>query len=253
MVKLSPAMVLGKCYSSERQMNIDPYATHLPILYLLSRFFDFEGVYEFGMGLNSTPVLCDRKIYSVKQVVLYEDSADWLVKVLPTIAPLQEGHIEMSLVTCHQMLEKYLRKHDAIYKFLTLVDNSDEPGRRYVIEGIVAVNHFGPSGAVTVFHDAEVYQDLLAKIRTDLFETFYFDALTPKTLVVFGYGGPASDHRRQKLNKFLEICRDFNTWLKACIDVGRHDIKLPEFTDKAAWIELLQSPGMYQQAIMEFK
>lgn len=222
-------------------MKLDPYSTHLPILYLISRFFKFNMIHEFGVGMNSTPVLCDQEVYSVKQIVLYEDSIEWLTRVYPIVNQLSHNRASCLLATPEQMLQSYLAyglQHRN--KTLTLVDNSDEPGRRTLIKGIVSNNHFGSAGCVTVFHDAENYQDLFLGIKPILFETFLFDALLPNTLIVFGYG--------TKPDNFIEVCRDFNTWLKHAYS-EQTGIVLPPLNEKKTWVEFLSSPGMYQNAI----
>lgn len=239
----------------ETSNTLDKYATHLPILYLLSRFFKFEYIHEFGIGMNSTPVLCDKEVYNVKRVTSYEDDVDWFKKIHTTVRELnkKDDHIVGVLASYKQMASLYSEYEfaHAGKRTLTLVDNSDEVGRRHLIKSIVSNSHFGSHGCITVFHDAEWYKDLLADIKTNLFETFLFDALLPNTMIVFGFTSQ-TDLRRRKMNEFLEVCRDFNGWLKECITLGEQNLKLPPLNDKEQWLELLESESMYAVAIKYF-
>ena len=159
-------------------LNVNPFATHLPILVGLARLFEIRTVLEIGCGQYSTLTLLNRNAFpDLLSLHSFENDLDWSQK----IAEMTGRDSRFKLEFVNQPMGMAVTNMPAEDYDLVFVDDSQTYQER--AETIRKVADKFSAAKLVVIHDSEVplYQSAASKFRN----RFTFTALNPNTDLVW--------------------------------------------------------------------
>lgn len=196
----------------------DPYATHLPILLLLSRLAPVHRVLELGSGMYSTLTFLNRRYFPELQALMsFENDEEWSRNILKAVG--QDSRLQ--LVTVTGAIEKQLKSIDIDSYDLVLVDDSVAPDQR--VKTIEQLALLKPERPFIVIHD---YEFVAYRRAARAFSNrFRFTALNPNSGVVWNRRRSAKNalkllntHFHRLSEEFrVEHCDELMQWLKRII------------------------------------
>ncbi len=155
-------------------LNVNPFATHLPVLVGLAGLFEIRTALEIGCGQYSTPTLLNRNAFpDLLTLHSFENDLAWSRKVIQMTGcdsrlKLEFGNQPMAMAVTNMPAENY---------DLVFVDDSQTYEER--ADTIRKVADRFSAAKLVLIHDSEVplYQSAASTFRN----RFTFTALNPNT------------------------------------------------------------------------
>lgn len=189
----------------------NPYATHIPILIALPRFFKITRVLEFGCGQYSTLLFLNRNIYTdLIECTSLENDFQWYKEIKEKVA----GDARINMHYVNENYSQVIKELDfQKYNLILIDDSKNSKDRAVTICEVIKKSEFNN---LIVVHDFEIFE--YKRAASKLKNQFLFTSLNPCTGVLWKRFSIFKQIKLLKINKIIKKHKnniepdDYDAW-----------------------------------------